>query len=59
MCGNLANRQPEEEGIMMTFTTVYHIGERLQLEGETENMGVCTKERERHDSRGTHGHSLH
>ena len=45
MCGNLANRQPEEEGIMMTFTTVYHIGERLQLEGETENMGVCTKER--------------
>ena len=45
MCGNLANRQPEEEGIMMTFTTVYHIGERLQLEGETENMGVWTKKR--------------
>ena len=29
-------------------------GERLKLEGETENMGVCTKEREGHDSRGTH-----
>ena len=25
---------------------VYHyIGERLKLEGETENMGFCTKER--------------
>ena len=36
----------------------YYIGERLELEGETEIMGVCTKERERHDSRGTHGHSL-
>ena len=23
----------------------YCIGERLKLEGETENMGVCTKER--------------
>ena len=23
----------------------YYIGERLKLEGETENMGVCTKER--------------
>ena len=39
---------------------VYHyIGERLKLEGEKENMGVCTKEWERHDSTGTHGHSLH
>ena len=37
----------------------YYIGERLKLEGETENMGVCTKEWERRDSRGTHGHSLH
>ena len=37
----------------------YHIGERLKLEGETENMGVCTREWERHDSRGTDGHSLH
>ena len=24
----------------------YYIGERLKLEGETENRGVCTKERE-------------
>ena len=23
----------------------YYIGERLKLEGKTENMGVCTKER--------------
>ena len=23
----------------------YYIGERLKLKGETENMGVCTKER--------------
>ena len=28
-----------------------YIDERLKLEGETENMGICTKER-RHDSRG-------
>ena len=25
----------------------YYISERLKLEGETENMSVCTKERER------------
>ena len=36
----------------------YYTGERIKLEGETENKGVCTKEWERHDSRGTHGHSL-
>ena len=24
----------------------YYIGERLKLEGETENRGVCTKEQE-------------
>ena len=24
----------------------YYIGERLKLEGKTENMGVCTKEQE-------------
>ena len=29
------------------------ISERLKLEEETENKGVCTKEWERHDSRGT------
>ena len=23
----------------------YYIGERLKVEGETENMGVCTRER--------------
>ena len=28
--------------MMMMFIT---IGERLKLKGETENMGVCTKER--------------
>ena len=27
----------------------YYIGERLKLEGETENMGVCTKERKGDD----------
>ena len=26
--------------------TEQRIGERLKLEGETENMGVCTKERD-------------
>ena len=30
-----------------------NIGERLKLEGGTENMGVCTKEREGRGSRGT------
>ena len=29
--------------MMMMF--IYYICERLKLEGETENMGVCTKER--------------
>ena len=33
-------------------------GSRGKLEGQTENMGVCTKEWERHASRGTRGHSL-
>ena len=37
----------------------YYIGERPKLDGETENMGVCTKGQEGHDSRGAHGHSLH
>ena len=33
--------------MMMSITISHHIGERLKLEGETEtdNMGVCTKER--------------
>ena len=32
--------------LMMTFIAIScHIGERLKLEGEMENMGVCTKER--------------
>ena len=31
----------------------YYICQRLKLEGETKNMGVCTKEWERYDSRGT------
>ena len=36
-----------------------YISERLKHEGETENVSVCTKEWERHDSRGNNGHSLH
>ena len=39
------------------YSDYYCIGERLKLEGETENMGVYMMEREGHDSRG--GHSLH
>ena len=31
--------------IMMFIAISCHIGERLKLEGETENMGVCTEER--------------
>ena len=31
--------------MMMFITISCHIGERLKLEGETENMGVCTEER--------------
>ena len=37
----------------------YYIRWRLKLEGETENMGVCTKERKGVTAGGTHGHSLH
>ena len=37
----------------------YYTGERIKLEGETENKGVCTKEWERHDSRGTHSTREH
>ena len=37
----------------------YYMRWRLKLEGETENMGVCTKERKGVNSRGTRGHSLH
>ena len=33
----------------------YHIGERLKLEGETENMGVCTKEWERQNKQTNRG----
>ena len=44
---------------MLKKSFYYYIGERLKLEGDTENMGVGTKEWERHDSRGTHGHTLH
>ena len=32
--------------MMMFITNNYYIGERLKLEGGTENMGVCAKERE-------------
>ena len=37
----------------------YYIRWRLKLKGETENMGVRTKERKGVNSRGTQGHSLH
>ena len=50
-----ARRDDDDDGMMMMM----FIGERLKLERDTENMGVCTKEWERHDSRGTHGQSLH
>ena len=33
-------------------------GERLKLEGETENMGVGTRDREGHHSRGTQGNEM-
>ena len=29
---------------MMMFITTVYIGERLKLQGEPENMGVCAKE---------------
>ena len=32
--------------MMMFITNNYYIGERLKLEGKTENMGFCTKEQE-------------
>ena len=32
--------------MMMFINNNFYIGERLKLEGGTENMGVCTKERE-------------
>ena len=47
-CGGTANDQPYS--VLLKHRPNY-IGERLKLEGETENMGICTKER-RHDSRG-------
>ena len=31
--------------MMMADDVYYYIGERPKLKGETENMGVCTKER--------------
>ena len=38
----------------------YYIRWRLKLEGdETENMGVCTKERKGVTVGSAHGHSLH
>ena len=33
-------------------------GERLKLEGEKENMGVGTRDREGHHSRGTQGNEM-
>ena len=60
-----ARQSPAEQIIREKATRVtsdddcvyYYTVERLKLEGETENMGVCTKEWERHDIRGIHGHS--
>ena len=48
---------------MMTFIPIgdevvcYYIGERLKLEGETENVGRLNEEAERLDGSGTPGHS--
>ena len=33
------------------FDVYYYIGERLKLEGETENMGVCTNKRKGHTAK--------
>ena len=43
--------------MMMMLITI--LARDPKLEGETENVGVCTKEWEGDDSRGTHSHSLH
>ena len=45
--------------MMMTMRIFSTISQRLKLKGETENMGVRTKERKGVNSRGTQGHSLH
>ena len=55
----LLSRDAPDRLVLMMDDVDYYNSERLKLEGETENKGVCTKEGERHDSRGTHGHSLH
>ena len=47
-CGGTAN---DEQYSVLPKHRPNYIGERLKLEGETENMGICTEER-RHDSRG-------
>jgi hypothetical protein len=44
---------------MMMFTTVLYLLETYKLEGETENMGVCTKERKGVTAKELMGHSLY
>ena len=51
----LLSRDAPDRLVLMMDDVDYYNSERLKLEGETENKGVCTKEWERHDSRGTHG----
>ena len=41
------------------FTTVLYLLETYKLEGETENMGVCTKERKGVTAKELMGHSLY
>ena len=47
---------------MMMINVYYYIGERLKLEGKTENMGVGTKKRGSMKAvvlySGLYGHSL-
>ena len=40
-----ADRKPRRTLAEMMMMCIYYICARLKLEGETENMGVCTKER--------------
>ena len=43
--GGIELRSDRNFIMMMADDVYYYIGERPKLKGETENMGVCTKER--------------
>ena len=52
--------QVEAEGQQARDDDVYYyMGERLKLQRKTENSGVLSEEAGKHESCGTHGHSLH